>query len=413
VAYPEWFRRLTSGQAGQVLGFLRARRSVPVAAVVVGAVVLLAGGAILVAVPGKATPRPGAARSGRRQAAPKKPPVHPAPALQVVSVTPASGARHVNGAGPVTVKFSAALAPDSRLPKLSPSVPGSWKRDGDTATFTPASGFPGGTPVTVHIPGGKSGVVSSAGEKKGAGGRLASPVSHTFTTGSFSTLRLQQLLAQLGYLPLTWSPAGSPVQQSDARAQVAAAYDPPAGTFSWQGGYPSQLHKMWQQGSSNLIDTGAIRAFESENNLTMDGEAGPAVWAALLRDIAANRGNANGYTYAYATKGSPESLTIWHDGHQVLQSPANTGIPQAPTTDGTYPVYEKLQFQVMKGKNPDGSKYADPVYWVSYFDGGQAVHYFNRGSYGFPQSLGCVELPYSDAKTSYRYLSYGSLVTVR
>ena len=62
----------------------------------------------------------------------------------------------------------------------------------------------------------------------------------------------------------------------------------------------------------------------------------------------------------------------------------------------------------MKGKNPDGSKYADPVYYVSYFRSGEAVHYFPRGSYGYPQSLGCVELPWSSAKFIWKYLTYGT-----
>jgi lipoprotein-anchoring transpeptidase ErfK/SrfK len=66
----------------------------------------------------------------------------------------------------------------------------------------------------------------------------------------------------------------------------------------------------------------------------------------------------------------------------------------------------------MQGTNPDGSHYADPVSWVSYFNGGDAVHYFPRGSFGYPQSLGCVELPYSKAKEAYPYLPYGTLVTV-
>ena len=30
----------------------------------------------------------------------------------------------------------------------------------------------------------------------------------------------------------------------------------------------------------------------------------------------------------------------------------------------------------MKGTNPDGSKYDDPVYYVAYFNGGDAVHHF-------------------------------------
>jgi hypothetical protein len=40
------------------------------------------------------------------------------------------------------------------------------------------------------------------------------------------------------------------------------------------------------------------------------------------------------------------------------------------------------------------------------------VHYFPRGSYGWPQSLGCVELNLSNAAQAWPYLTYGSLVTV-
>jgi hypothetical protein len=49
---------------------------------------------------------------------------------------------------------------------------------------------------------------------------------------------------------------------------------------------------------------------------------------------------------------------------------------------------------------------------VAYFNGGDAVHYFPRGSYGFRQSLGCVELPYPAAERAWPYLTDGSLVTV-
>jgi Bacterial Ig-like domain len=48
----------------------------------------------------------------------------------------------------------------------------------------------------------------------------------------------------------------------------------------------------------------------------------------------------------------------------------------------------------------------------SFSTGGDAVHQFARYSYGWYQSLGCVELPWDAAKTAYSYLSYGSLVTV-
>jgi peptidoglycan hydrolase-like protein with peptidoglycan-binding domain len=153
-------------------------------------------------------------------------------------------------------------------------------------------------------------------------------------------------------------------------------------------------------------------AFESNQGLAMDGTAGPGVWQALLKAVAKGQNNPNGYTYAVASKASPETLTIWHNGRRVMHTLANTGIPVAPTADGTFPVYLRYSFQIMKGTNPDGSKYADPVSFVAYFNGGDAVHYFPRSSFGWPQSLGCVELPYTQAQRAWPYLTYGSLVTV-
>lgn len=382
--------------------------------------IVVAAGIVVVAGPGSSMVRAPAEQSttgsarvdtAARHGSPS-PSKHPALPLRVMSVSPSAGARDVNGAEPITVVFSAPLASDSPMPKLSPAVSGTWRRQGDTAVFTPADGFLGDTHVTVTVPGGSSGVRPAAGASAG-GGRLASSVTHSFSTGSFSTLRLQQLLAQLGYLPLTWAPSGSAISASGTRAQIAAAYQPPAGTFTWQGGYPSALGTFWKQGSNNLIDVGAIRAFESDNHLTMDGVAGPQVWHVLLRDVATGKRNTYGYTYAIASKASPETLTIWHNGRKVLHSLANTGIAAAGgTAGGTFPVYERLPYQVMRGTNPDGSRYADPVRYVSYFNGGDAVHYIPRASFGYPQSLGCVELPLSAAATAYRYLTYGSLVTV-
>jgi lipoprotein-anchoring transpeptidase ErfK/SrfK len=265
--------------------------------------------------------------------------------------------------------------------------------------FTPQTGMAAHTRVTVTVP---------AGDGSGRYGYKS-----TFTTGSYATLRLQQLLAQLGYLPVTWTPAvGAAVPAGSAAAQLAAAYQPPPGTFTWQHGYPSRLRSFWRQGSANLLDKGAITGFEVDHGMATDGVAGPAVWAALLKAAAAGQGNKHGYSYAIASQGSPETLTIWHDGRRVLSSPANTGISVAPTPVGTFPVYEKLPYQVMQGTNPDGSHYADPVQWVSYFSGGSAVHYISRWSYGWPQSLGCVELPYTAAEEAYPYLPYGTLVTV-
>lgn len=328
----------------------------------------------------------------------------PAKALRLLSVSPVGGTQDANGGAPITLTFSSALSPATALPTVSPEIAGSWKVSGATATFTPSSGFLPGTQVKVTIPGTMAGATASAGT-------LAKTSSVTFTTGTYSTLGLQQLLAKLGYLPLTFTPAGS--GSATAASPASVAYAPPAGTFTFKAGYPSQLTSQWKTGQSNILDTGAIRAFESVEGLTMDGIAGPEVWSHLLTAAAKDEVNPNGYTYALATQDSPnETLKVWHNGKVILDTPANTGIAAASTQDGTFPVYEKLQFQVMKGTNPDGSTYADPVYWISYFNGGDAVHYFDRASYGFYQSLGCVELPWDPAKFIWPYLTYGTLVTV-
>ena len=376
------------------------------------ALVLVAGIAIVAfAAPGShASSMASAASVGRSDTARS---TQPAAALQVVSVTPAAGAKGVNGASTIRVQFSAPLAASSPMPTLSPRIAGSWTARGDSAVFTPAVGYSPDTHVTVKIPGGLSGMISAAGASADTGGTLASGVSESFNTGSFSTLRLQELLAQLGYLPFTWTPASQTViSPANARAELSAAYSAPAGTFSWQGSYPWNLKEQWKAGSYNMLENGAIRAFESVDNLTMDGVAGSSVWSHLLTAVAKGQHDPNRYTYALASQYSPESLRVWQNGKEVFETPANTGIPAAPTADGTFPVYLKYYYQIMKGTNPDGSKYADPVYYVSYFDGGDAVHYFDRYSYGFYQSLGCVEVPWDAAKTVWPMLTYGSLVTV-
>jgi peptidoglycan hydrolase-like protein with peptidoglycan-binding domain len=375
-----------------------------------GAALVLAAGVVIVAV---GTPGSHAAPASPAQQAVAARQDRPAVPLQLLSVTPTSGAKGVNGASPIKVQFSAPLAANTPMPTLSPHIAGSWQVEGDNAVFTPTVGYPENTKVTLKIPSGTDGLVSVDGASAGSGGTLTSGQTVHFTTGSYSTLRLQQLLSQLGYLPLTWTPDGkTSISPSDANAQLSAAYAAPAGTFTWHSGYPSALMNQWQAGSANILNVGAVRAFESVTGLTMDGVAGSTVWSDLLSAVAKDKNNPNGYTYALASQHSPETLTIWHNGKVVLKTAANTGIPASPTVDGTFPVYLKYYFSYMKGTNPDGSKYDDPVYYANYFNGGDAVHQFDRYSYGSYQSLGCVELPWSAAKTAFGYLSYGSLVTV-
>ena len=366
--------------------------------------VVLAGGGAYLATRGGGQPA-SAPSSGQAAVGPSGP-------LRVMSFSPASGAQQVDGSQPIRVTFSAPLASGSPRPTLTPHVAGSWQPSGNQMVFTPSQPLSPSTQYRVTLP---------AGMRSAAGGQLAGSATTVFTTEPYSQMRLAELLGQLGYLPMTWQQlelgtrAASAEEQSASTlsGQEALAYDPPAGVFTWQQGYPASLVGQWQPGAPNVILTGAVMAFQSQHNMNIDGSLTPGLWNALFQADLTGASNANGYTYAVANKGSPETLTIWHNGQQVLQSLANTGIAAAPTVDGTFPVYERFLNTIMSGTNPDGSTYSDPVQFVSYFNGGDAVHYFARGSYGFPQSLGCVELPYSDAEQAYPLLTYGSLVTVQ
>jgi hypothetical protein len=103
---------------------------------------------------------------------------------------------------------------------------------------------------------------------------------------------------------------------------------------------------------------------------------------------------------------------VWHNGVVIESTPANTGGAGTPTALGSFTVYLRLRNQVMTGTDPDGATYADPVQFVAYFNGGDALHYMPRTSYGDPQSLGCVELPYTAASVIWPYMTLGSIVTV-
>ena len=80
-------------------------------------------------------------------------------------------------------------------------------------------------------------------------------------------------------------------------------------------------------------------AFESDNGLAMDGTAGPRCGRPCWPRPTTSKMNTHGYTYAVASQHYPETLTVYHDGKVILHTPANTGIPAAPTTVGTAPVY--------------------------------------------------------------------------
>jgi hypothetical protein len=343
-----------------------------------------------------------AVRSWERMPAPVSVSWFPPSASPLAATTPAAGAT-ITPVTPIRVTFSKPL--DSVLgasphPALSPHVAGHWARaDSHTLTFTPTSdGIPLGTQLKLGLP---------PGVKPAGGGELRWSVPHG------STLRLQQLLARAGYLPVKWKPDAAPVPLTRA-AQLRAAVHPPDGSFGWRySNTPHELKKLWTPGRENVITRGALMTFERTHHLDVDGVAGAKVWSALIADTIAGKQRHAGYSYVYVHRAVPQRLTLWHSGHTVLRSPGNTGVPKAPTELGTFPVFEHIRVGTMSGTNPDGSHYRDPgVRWISYFNGGDALHAFPRASYGTPQSLGCVELPLAAAAKVWPYTPIGTLVTI-
>ncbi len=203
---------------------------------------------------------------------------------------------------------------------------------------------------------------------------------------------------------------------------MATLGSPLKGSFSWRWqSTPASLRAQWQPGSPTVVVKGALMAFlaateSSYNGYTADDETvnqlADAAWKALLSAAAANRVDPEPYSYVHVSETLPETLIVWENGRTVLTSPTNTGIPVDPTALGTYPIYVRYTVNTMSGTNPDGSAYDDIVYWINYFNGGDAVHGFARGSCGFPQSLGCVELPIPTAHVVFNHLEIGDRVTV-
>ncbi len=304
---------------------------------------------------------------------------------------------------PILLTYSKPIAgiPGALHARISPPSPGAWRAvDSRTVAFTPAgAGFAPDSVIHLTLPAGT--------EVAGAPTRVVN-----WTIAKPSPIRAEQLLAQLGYLPLRFTPT-VPVARTQ-QAQVVAIFAPPSGRFTWRSrSVPTALRTTWATNSAVMMQ-GAVMAFEDQHQLTADGVIGPKIWEALVQAVLAGQNNSFGYSFVNVTRTQPETLTLWHNGHVILTAAVNTGIPGASTQPGVFPVYLRERTGTMSGTNPDGTKYHDPgIPWISYFNGGDALHGFIRGSYGSPQSLGCVEMPFATAGAVWPFTPIGTLVDVQ
>ena len=291
-------------------------------------------------------------------------------------------------------------------PTLEPATPGTWAQTApNTLTFTPAGGgYALGKSVSLALPA-PTDVITK--------GRTQTLRSLTWKIPVGSTLRLQQLLSDLGYLPLAWHPAPGDRLET-AAGQAKAALSAPPGTFTWRyPDTPAELKALWKPGAWTRMTQGAVMAFQHDQGLVVDGIPGPAVWHSLISAVLSGDKATHSYSYVLVHRTVPQNLLLWSNGSIVLKARINTGVPAAPTPLGTHAVFEHIPAGTMRGRNPDGSKYVDHgILWISYFFGGEAIHGFDRPTYGFPQSVGCVEAPNATAAKIWPYTTIGTLVTI-
>ncbi len=322
---------------------------------------------------------------------------------------PAAGAT-IRSDTPITLTFSKPVSAvlGSHLPTVSPTGAGRWHTISSHAIrFTPSGyGYGLGQRVSIPLP---------------AGVRLAGAAPHaSASTGIWnvpggSTVRLQQMLAQLGYLPMKVNyTSGQPA--NTLAAQEIAAETPPKATISFAyADTPAGLKSQWDgPATAGELTKGALMKFQYDHDLQVTGYEDPQTWRALFMAVIKNQRNTFGYTFVSVSEGSPESLFVWHSGKTVLSNiPVNTGVSGAATQTGTFAVFEHLPVTTMIGTDTDGTHYDDPgIKWVSYFNAGDALHEYPRTSYGFPQSNGCVEMDDANAQSVYPYTPVGTIVQV-
>jgi len=213
-----------------------------------------------------------------------------------------------------------------------------------------------------------------------------------------------QLLAELKYLPLAFVPT---VVSSNPAVWVP-------GHFVWKYSLlTSNLQSQWSTTRPSVVLTGAVMNFQNTLGLPVTGVVDPPTWTALLSAALHHKYDPVAYNYVRVSQVVPETLTLYIAGRPVYKSLVNTGIPGATTAPGTYPVYLRYVTTTMRGTSPNGTPYNDTgIPWVSYFNGGDALHGFIRSSYGTPQSLGCVEMPFANAGKVWPHTPLGTLVTI-
>ena len=213
-----------------------------------------------------------------------------------------------------------------------------------------------------------------------SGGRPGDdPREIDWTVPPGSTLRLQQLLAQAGYLPLDWTPAAR-----RSRARRAPSCRPPstppegASAGATRTRRPS-CARSGARASRTQITRGAVMMFQDEHGLdrrrhrrrrTCGTRCSPTRSPASAA--------ARGYSYVYVHRNVPAVAdALAQRPHRPHLARQHRRARRADRSSARSRCSSTSRSTTMSGTNPDGSHYNDPgIKWVSYFNGGDALHAF-------------------------------------
>ncbi len=97
---------------------------------------------------------------------------------------------------------------------------------------------------------------------------------------------------------------------------------------------------------------------------------------------------------------SDQKIVAWEGATPVMNFTVSTGLPNTPTVQGEFRIYEKLTATRMSGPGYD----LPGVPHTMYFHGGYALHgAYWHNNFGQPMSHGCVNLSLPDAESLFNW----------
>ncbi len=335
----------------------------------------------------------------------------PHAAQPVAVVDPAPGGR-VPPSGPIRLTLSETVkhALGSARPTLSPATPGKWSEpDSHTLRLHPVEHR---VRPRLEAPRSCSRARSRSRVPAAARVRVTREIDWTVPAGSM--LRLQQLLAE-ARLPARRR-GRPPARPSSAPPRPRSTPRSPRRRAASPGATRTRRRSSARCGARarpNEITRGAVMAFQNRHGLAADGFAGRQTWAALLADAVAGKQRTDGYSLrlrAPQRAAAPQPLAR-REGRHPLARQHGRARRADPARD--LPGVRAPRRRDHERHEPRRLALQRPGHqWISYFNGGDALHAFTRASFGTPQSLGCVELPLAAAAKVWPYTPIGTLVTI-